>query len=271
MRSLRNLVLTCSALAPIALAMPAQAALDPGLRGAILQDQTIGPAAAHKPRRTPVQGLDFADARSDATSVDYLAAASTSTGYHKTADQIADSMGFLGNANGSKVIIGIVDTGIQLNHPQFMTATGATRVLPGTCMAGLSATLCATKDNMLGGDDAVWPTITHGTHVAGIAAGLTVGLASNANILPVRVCDSRTGTCPGNIDGGIIWASQHGANIINLSLGGSFLSFFDISAARTAVANGSLLVVAAGNSGNSKPASGFLAGAALYDGIRGAL
>src|SRR5579872_2451211 len=204
MRSLRNLVLACSALALVALATPAEAALDSGLRGSILQDQTTAPASQHKPRRANVTGLDFAAPRSDAASIDYLAKTSGSSGYHLTSRQIANSMGFLGNANGSKVIIAIVDTGVQLNHPQFKTASGTTRVLPGTCIGGFSTTLCATKDNKLGGDDSVWPTITHGTHVAGIAAGLTVGLAFNAYILPVRVCDPTTGACPGNIDGGIL-------------------------------------------------------------------
>jgi hypothetical protein len=273
MGSIRNLVSVCFALVPIALAYPAYAALDPSLRGSIQQVEANSAAAVAKPhsRKLVFRGLDFAAPRSDAASVDYLAKALTSTGYHETARQIANSMGFLGNANGAKVIIGIVDTGVQLNHLQFKTASGTSRVLPGTCLAGLSSTLCATNDNKLGGDDAVWPTITHGTHVAGIAAGLTVGLAFNAYILPVRVCDSNTGACPGNIDGGIVWASQHGANIINLSLGGSVLSSYDISAARTAVSNGSLIVESAGNAGNSVATSGFLTGAALYDGVRGSM
>jgi len=178
-------------------------------------------------------------------------------------------MGFIGNADGTGVIIGIIDTGVQLDHPQYLNASGQSRVLPGACFGGFSTTLCATADNKLGGDDSVWPTITHGTHVAGIAAGLTTGLANNASILPVRVCDPTTGSCPGDIDGGIVWASQHGANIINVSLGGPTLSSRDITSAQTAVANGSLLVVAAGNAGNATPAGGFLAGAALYDGVRG--
>ena len=273
MRSIRKLVLACSALVPVALSAPAFGAPDLVLRGSILQDQSATPSAGQKayhPKHA-IRGLDFAAARSDAVSLDYLAKASTSNGYNKTARQIANSMGFLGNSNGNKVIIGIVDTGIQLDHSQFKNASGATRVLTGTCLSGLSTTLCTTKDNKLGGDDAVWPTVTHGTHVAGIAAGLTVGIASNAYILPIRVCDSNTGACPGNIDSGILWASQHGANVINLSLGGSVLSSYDISTAKTAISNGSLIVVSAGNLGNSTPVGGFLAGAALYDGVRGGL
>lgn len=273
MITVRKLVLACSALAPIALSTPALAALDSGLRGAILRDDADSLKVTVKPQNSNrnISSLNFAAPHSSGAFVDYLAAASSSPTYYKTARQIANSMGFLGNSNGAGVIIGVIDTGVDLHHSEFKTATGASRILPGACFGGFSSTLCATANNKLGGDDAVWPTITHGTHVAGIAAGLTVGLASGASILPVRVCDSNTGACPGDIDGGIVWASQHGAKVINLSLGGSYLSSRDISSARTAVANGALLVVAAGNGGNSKPVSGFLGGAALYDGIRGSL
>ena len=273
MSLVRKFVLTCSALAPIALSVPAQAALDSGLRGAIL-DQSDAPALKAHSAKLGVRGLDFAAARGDENSVQYLASASGSgsPSYNITARKIARSMGLnSGIYNGSGVTIGIVDTGIQLNNPQFNNAKGVSRVLPGACFAGFSSTLCSTADNQLGGDDAVWPTVTHGTHVAGIAAGITAGLAYAANILPVRVCDSSTGSCPGDIDGGIVWASQHGANVINLSVGGSSLTSRDISSVQTAVANGSLLVVAAGNAGNSTPAGGFLAGAALYDGVRGSM
>ena len=208
------------------LVQPAQAALDSGLRGAILTDQDAAPPARQKihDSNIDVRSLSFAASRSDANSVMYLAPATSTPAYGKTAAQIANSMGFLGNANGAGVIIGIVDTGVQLNHPEFLNSAGVSRVLPGACFPGFSTTLCSSDHNKLGGDDAVWPTVTHGTHVAGIAAGLTVGLASDASILPVRVCDSSNGSCPGDIDGGIVWASQHGASVINLSLGGSFFN-----------------------------------------------
>ncbi len=273
MITVRKLVLACSALAPIALSTPALAALDSGLRGAILRDDADLLKVAPKPQSANpgMHSLAFTALHSGGASVNYLAPASSSTTFFKTARQIADSMGFLGNSNGTGVIIGVVDTGVDLDHPEFMSATGASRVLPGACFGGFSSSLCASAGNKLGGDDAVWSTITHGTHVAGIAAGLNVGLASGASILPVRVCDSYTGSCPGDIDGAIVWASQHGAKVINLSLGGSFLSSRDVMSARTAVSNGALLVVAAGNGGNAKPVSGFLGGAALYDGVRGSL
>src|SRR6185295_3739382 len=172
MSSVRNFVLACSALAPIALSTPASAALDSGLRGAILREDTDALKVTPKKQAVnfDMHSLDFAAPRSDSASVNYLAPALASPAYFQTARQIANSMGFLGNTNGAGVIIGIIDTGIDLTHPQFRTATGASRILPGACFGGFTTTLCVTAGNKLGGDDLTWPTITHGTHVAGIAA-----------------------------------------------------------------------------------------------------
>ena len=115
----------------------------------------------------------------------------------------------------------------------------------------------------------------HGTHVAGTIAAITdntqgvAGVAYNANILPVRVL----GKCGGflsDIADGIVWASggtvtgipanPTPAQVINMSLGGSgacdatYQDAIDI-----AVANGTTVVVSAGNSSadsiNFRPAS----------------
>ncbi len=111
----------------------------------------------------------------------------------------------------------------------------------------------------------------HGTHVAGTIAAVTdneqgvAGVAYGAKIVPVRVL----GKCGGflsDIADGIVWASggsvagipdnANPAQVINMSLGGSgacdatYQDAIDI-----AVANGTTVVVAAGNS--SSDASGF--------------
>jgi len=273
MMTIRKTILACSALAPVALSTPALAALDSGLRGAIVQDDrdVLKPVRKSASTNFGMPALAFAAPRSGDASVMYLAAASGSPGYNQTARQVAGSMGFLGNTNGAGVIIGVIDTGVDLHHPEFMSATGASRVLPGACFGGWSGSLCSSPNNKIGGDDLTWPTVTHGTHVAGIAAGLNTGLASGASILPVRVCDSATGSCMGDIDGAIVWASRNGAKVINVSLGGSGLTSRDLTYSKMAVSNGALLVVAAGNGGNARPAGGFLAGAALYDGVRGSM
>jgi subtilisin family serine protease len=178
----------------------------------------------------------------------------------------ATAFGWNFSATGAGVIIGIVDSGIDLNHPDF-----AGRILTGTCIVS-SLNPCTSANDQVGGDLAVFPgpNATHGTHVAGIAAGSVTGLATSADILPVKVCSSTSSSCSG-VDDGILWASQHGANVINISIGGPILSPSDITIFQQAVANGSLLVVAAGNAGTKNPTSGFLAGAALKDGVRGSM
>ncbi|HEY2034844.1 MAG TPA: S8 family peptidase [Rhizomicrobium sp.] len=208
------------------------------------------------------------------------AAASTSTkpgacstsgfpgGWCNTAHKIAVSVfGWNSSAKGKGVIIGMIDTGVDLNHAEF-----AGRLLPGHCVVS-SANPCTSADDKLGGDDAVWPgaaDATHGTHTAGIAAGAKVGIAGQASILPVKVCGSNVDSCIG-VDEGIVWAARHGANIISVSIGGPILTASDVAQFRTAVSKGALLVVAAGNSGRADPTSGFLAGAALQDGVRGSM
>ena len=82
---------------------------------------------------------------------------------------------------GAGIVIGIVDTGVDFNHPEF-----AGRIASGgTCFSGAT---CPNPFTQAGGDDN-----RHGTHVAGIAAGATVGVAPLALILPVKVL-SATGS-----------------------------------------------------------------------------
>ncbi len=208
---------------------------------------------------------------SDARPLDTITPAACSTagfpgGWCNTPHNIArKAFGWDFHAKGAGAVIGIVDTGIDINHPEF-----AGRILAGTCFAW-SQNPCTDPTNDVGGDIGVFPAqSTHGTHVAGIAAGANVGLASKAEILPVKVCATFSDAC-NRVDDGIVWASEHGANIINVSIGGPILSTTDVSAFQTAVANGSLLVVAGGNSGTKYPTGGFLAGAALDDGVRGSM
>ena len=189
-------------------------------------------------------------------------------GWCQSAQSVArNTFGWDFSSTGAGATVAIVDTGTDLNSPEF---TG--RVLKGHCIVS-PANPCTSNWDKRGGDEAVFPgapDATHGTHTAGIAVGANVGIATGANLLPVKVCSSTADSCDG-VDEGIVWASQHGADIISVSIGGPVIANSDVDAFRTAVANGSLLVVAGGNSGNKDPSGGFLAGGALADGVRGSM
>lgn len=94
----------------------------------------------------------------------------------------------------------------------------------------------------------------HGTHVAGTVSQTsndgygTAGVANHAAIMPVKVCVIIG--CPGSaIADGIVWAVDHGADVINLSLGGSQVMDEEREALAYAEQHGVVVVAATGNGG----------------------
>lgn len=139
--------------------------------------------------------------------------------------------------DGSGLVVAVLDTGVDADHPD----------LDGRVLSGW--------DSMVeGGDGRVDPN-GHGTHVAGIlaaAAGNDVGIggvAPGVSILPVRVLDETGNGDDDELALGIIWAVDHGADIMNLSIGGAVPSTLLEGAIDYALDAGVLVVVAAGNSG----------------------
>ncbi|MGC4852703.1 type VII secretion-associated serine protease mycosin [Micromonospora sp. DT4] len=113
-------------------------------------------------------------------------------------------------STGRGVTVAVVDSGVDANHPDL-----AGQVLPGLDLVGPAGGA---------GPDPVG----HGTTVAGLIAGRNddkrgvVGLAPDSRILPVRVLDERNKYDDALIVAkGVRWAVDHGARVINLSLGGS--------------------------------------------------
>ena len=153
-------------------------------------------------------------------------------------------------ANGAGVTIGIVDTGIDTSSPEF-----AGRI-------SLASVDVAGNRGVIGEDD-------HGTNVAMIAAAARdntgiMGIAFNATIAMFRadtpgscatadpaVPDSGCSFSDRNIADGVDRATAAGAKIINLSLGGSPPDQTLINAVSRAVAAGIVVVVSAGNDGDS--------------------
>ena len=97
----------------------------------------------------------------------------------------------------------------------------------------------------------------HGTHVAGTIAqsthnGLGVaGVAPDASIMPLRVLDRNGSGGWGSIAASIRWAADHGAHVINMSLGGGMRSRTVERAIDYAHSRGVVIVAAAGNASRS--------------------
>lgn len=152
-------------------------------------------------------------------------------------------------ARGEGVTIAVVDSGVDLDHEDL-----AANVIDGTSCrdTGGDASRCGGSPE---DDDG------HGTHVAGIAAAADgnrtgiAGVAPDASILPVKVlfracpdCGS-TGSAP-DVAAAVRWATDQGADVINLSLGSTTNSVFGpgfVDAVRYAWDRGAIPVVAAGN------------------------
>ncbi len=137
---------------------------------------------------------------------------------------------------GAGVVVAVVDTGVDPSHPELCG-----RVLPGR--------------DLVDDDEDPRDENGHGTSVAGVIAaagdnGLGIaGLAWRAEILPVRVLDSRGQGYYSDVIAGIRYAVDRGARVINLSLGGGSYSRALQEAVDYARGKGSVLVAAAGNEG----------------------
>ncbi|MFN2609174.1 MAG: S8 family serine peptidase [Acidimicrobiales bacterium] len=112
-------------------------------------------------------------------------------------------------STGKDVLIGVVDTGVDLSHPDLAgKVVGNANCIGATCRDG-------------GGQD----DNGHGTEVSGIAAALTgngkgvAGVAPDAKLLVAKALDSSGAGRVDDINAGIRWVVDHGAKVVNLSLG----------------------------------------------------
>jgi thermitase len=163
---------------------------------------------------------------------------------------------------GSKNIkIAVVDTGVDLDHPD----------LKGRLVEGFNAL----DHNSPPEDDN-----GHGTHVAGIIASDTnngqgvAGITWYNPIMPIKVMNAKGHGGSFDVAQGIRWAVDHGANVINLSLGNYQDSSVMKDAVKYAIKKDVVIVSAAGNDNTSQTSypvayPGVLGVAAVdYDGNR---
>jgi subtilisin family serine protease len=146
-----------------------------------------------------------------------------------------------GTSTGDGVDIAVVDTGVTGSHPDF-----AGRICSGVAYLGSTGAAQLGQGTTDGNG--------HGTHVAGIAAagsgdGVGIaGVAPSARLIPVRVLDAQGHGSSSDVARGITWAVDHGAEVVNLSLGGPHSVAVDTAVAY-AESHGVVVVAAAGNDG----------------------
>ncbi len=144
---------------------------------------------------------------------------------------------------GEGVTIAVLDTGVAFEDYQ---GFGRSPDLQNTFFIDpYDATTGTTHPNDTNG---------HGTHVTGTLAqdtdnGFgTAGVAPGAAIMPVKVC-AAYGCSADDMAEGIYWAVDHGADVINMSLGGPSVTNVEREAYAYAEEHNVVVVAAAGNGG----------------------
>jgi hypothetical protein len=138
------------------------------------------------------------------------------------------------------VVIALLDTGVDAQHPDLRGAT-----VPGYDVV---------NDDADPSDDH-----GHGTSAAGVAAARTnngegqSGVCWSCSLMPVKVLDSSGSGRTSTIAAGIVWAVDHGARVLNMSLGGPGSTTTLRTAVEYAASKGAVLVASAGNSGVDTP------------------
>ena len=169
------------------------------------------------------------------------------------------------------IVVAVIDTGVDLDHPEL-----APLLVQGTDMVNLGTNPTAPngfhfEGDFNGVDNDPQDEVGHGTHVAGTIACLSnnaVGVAGvtwSCRIMPVRVLarivnnanssDVRGTGSSTDIAAGIRWAVDHGARVINMSLGGSTDTQVERDAVAYAIAHNVVVVAALGNGGIGAPTS----------------
>lgn len=151
-----------------------------------------------------------------------------------------DSPSAWDRSHAEGIVVAVIDTGVDCDHPD----------LRGKCLPGY---------DHFNNDSDPRDDHGHGTHVAGIAASQTdngVGGAAtgwDARILPVKALGASGNGGLAAIASAVVWATDHDADIINMSLGGFYTSRTLQNAVAYAIAREVTVIAAAGNESTSNP------------------
>ena len=180
--------------------------------------------------------------------------------WHMRAVQ-ADLAWAAGKLGSSSVSVFILDTGIDYTHLDLqgrVDMTHSVDMLGTFNVNGVPFTEADTVQKYFPGRAAFTDLFFHGTHVAATVSSnalAAAGVTSQTTLVAVKVC-AYLNTCPlSSTLAGVIYAADHGADVMNLSLGGTFgkagngnlLSLIN-STFNYAKNKGVTIVVSAGNS-----------------------
>ena len=160
---------------------------------------------------------------------------------------------------GQGVVVAVLDTGVDYNHSDLsaniFTNSGE---IAGD---GIDNDNNGYIDDFYGwnfdsNNNNTLDVHSHGTHVAGTIAALNngfgvTGIAHNAQIMPVKVLGDDGSGSYESVANGIRYAADNGAQVINMSLGGDTDNSLLRSAVEYAASKGVIVVMAAGNDGDS--------------------
>lgn len=178
------------------------------------------------------------------TNAEYYRTAEYNAQYGLDTINAAEAYASLANQGkevaGKGVGIGIVDSGIQVDHIE------------------IAANLDSASASYITGDTSIVDGRGHGTHVASTAAGAKDGygmhgVAYEADIVVARVLDNDGLGSDVDVASGIGGVVTAGVGVINLSLGGSTSSPVTLIALQAAAAANTVIVAATGNKGYADP------------------
>jgi len=140
------------------------------------------------------------------------------------------------------VIVAVIDSGVDYRHPQIPPESLWTNPRPGSDPEF--------KNDVLGWDFVAkhnnpWDDVGHGTFVA----GLILAINPAAKIMPLKVLDVFGNGLNSDIGRAVLYAVDHGARVINISIGTKAVSDLQQAVVDYAREHGVVIVTAAGNEG----------------------
>ncbi len=160
---------------------------------------------------------------------------------------------------GEGAVVAVLDTGVAYeDYEEPGVPIGRSGKYTSVLFAqapDLSGTSFMAGIDIVNGDDHPDDDEGHGTHVTGTIAQTTnngmgtAGVAYGCTIMPVKVLDASGSGTYADIADGIDYATQHGAQVINMSLGGSSGSITLETALANAYNAGVTIVCSSGNDG----------------------